>query len=249
MKNAFQEAGLSPNEARVYEALIELGQAPIELVSSNSKVHRRNVYDSISKLLDKGLVSESFVEDKRVYMAVNPSRLMDIIAEKESQIKTILPELERKFSEIETVEEAYIYRGIRKYTDYFNDIIEVGETVYFIGAKGAWLDPRLERLVANFQKERKRNKIKLKLLFDSGVKTKVPLALKIWGEYKLIPKKYDSTTTVVIYGDRVVTYICELGNVGKKPVLFFVRSKQLAEGYRKFFEFMWDHCPKHLATD
>ena len=48
-----REMGLSPNEARVYEALLKTGEASVQTIAIKSKVHRRNVYDAISKLMEK----------------------------------------------------------------------------------------------------------------------------------------------------------------------------------------------------
>ncbi len=32
------------------------------------------------------------------------------------------------------------------------------------------------------------------------------------------------------------------GQLDAEPVQFVMKSRKLADGYRKFFQFMWDHC-------
>ncbi|MDP2749775.1 MAG: helix-turn-helix domain-containing protein, partial [Nanoarchaeota archaeon] len=79
-----QKAGLSLNEARVYEALLNLGEVNVNKISIKSKVHRRNVYDSLNKLIEKGLASETFIKGEKSFKAINPERLKEIIKEKDN---------------------------------------------------------------------------------------------------------------------------------------------------------------------
>ena len=70
-----QKIGLSLNEARVYEALLYLGEVNVNKISIKSKVHRRNVYDSLNKLIGKGLASETFIKGEKFFKAIDPERL------------------------------------------------------------------------------------------------------------------------------------------------------------------------------
>jgi predicted transcriptional regulator len=240
----FQELGLSLNESRVYEALLSLGSSSIEQVAIKSKVHRRNIYDVLAKLLEKGLISEVFVHNRKEYRAINPSRLLDLLQEKEKKLEGIMPDLEKRFNKYEEAEAAYLYKGINGFKQYLQDILDVGETVYFIGAKAFWLDPRLKHFLVKFDQERKRKGIKFMHLFDYEVKEHKPEILKLVGKpYKFLPREYSSQTAVDIFGDMVVTFVgTQSGQLPEEPVQFVMKSRQLADGYRKFFQFMWDHC-------
>jgi len=239
-----REIGLSPNEAKVYEALLHTGEASVQTISIKSKVHRRNVYDSLNKLMEKGLASEVFVKGEKNFKAINPRRLLEIIKEKESKLDKFLPEMQAKYEAIEEKEEAYFYRGVQGFKNYLQDILKTKETVYFIGAKAFWLDPRLKHFLPRFQRERKKLGIKFMHLFDYEVKEQKPEILKFVGKpYKFLPKKYSSVTAVDIFGDYVVTFVgVKPGFLYEEPIQFVIKSRKLADGYRKFFQFMWDHC-------
>jgi predicted DNA-binding transcriptional regulator len=209
-----QKTGLSLNEARVYEALLYLGEANVNILSIKSKVHRRNVYDSLNKLMEKGLASETFVKMKRLYSTVQPEA------------------------------EAYLFKGIEGFKNYLQLILEQKQTVYFIGAKAFWLDPRLQYYLIHFDKERKKQGITFMHLFDYEVKEQKPEILTLVGKpYKFLPKKYSSATAVDIFGDYVVTFVgVKAGELYEEPLQFVLKNKLLAEGYRKFFQCMWDNC-------
>ncbi len=244
-EETLKEAGLSSNEAKVYETLLKVGEVSVQSISNRSGVHRRNVYDSLSKLIEKGLASEIFIKGEKRFKAVNPRRLLELIKEKEEKINEKIPEMESKFSITQAKEEAYFYRGIEGFKNYLKDIIDTGETVYFIGAKAFWLDERLKHFLPMFERDRKAKGIKFKHLFDHEIKEEKPEILKLAGKpYKFMPKKYSSSTAVDIFGPYVVTFVgVKPGELYDEPLMFVMKSKALADGYRKFFQFMWDSCP------
>ena len=236
--------GLSQNEARVYEALLNTGEASVQEISLKSKVHRRNVYDSLAKLQEKGLASESFVKGEKFFRPINPERLLEILKEKEEAIQKSLPNMQSLFKSVEPETEAYFYKGIEGFKNYLKDILATKETVYFIGAKAFWLDPRLQHYLTRFDKQRRKLGIKFMHLFDYEVKEQKPEILKVVGKpYKFLPKKYSSNTAIDIFGDYVVAFVgVGPGHLDETPTQFVMKSKMLADGYRKFFQFMWDHC-------
>jgi len=242
-ESLLRNIGLSQNEAKVYEALLKIGESSVQNISLKSNVHRRNVYDSLAKLQEKGLASESFIKGEKFFRPTNPNRILEIIKEKEEIILKSLPDMQDLFKTVEPKVEAYFYKGIEGFKNYLKDILTTKETVYFIGAKAFWLDPRLKHYLTRFDKERKKLGIKFMHLFDYEVKTQKPEILKLVGKpYKFLPKKYSSQTSIDIFGDYVVAFVgVSPGYLHEKPIQFVMKSKILADGYRKYFQFMWNH--------
>ena len=239
-----RETGLSPNESRVYESLLQLGESSVQKLSNKSKVHRRNVYDSLSKLIEKGLASEVFVKGEKHFKAVPPTRLLALLQEKEERISKSLPQMQKLYESTEEQEEAYLFRGIEGFKNYLQTILDTKETVYFIGAKAFWLVERLKHFLPRFQRERKRLGIKFVHIFDAEVKEQKPEILKLVGKpYRFLPKAYSSLATVDIFGPYVVTFVgVRPGQLDAEPLQFVMKSRRLADGYRKFFECLWDSC-------
>ncbi len=239
-----QKSGLSLNESRVYESLLNLGESNVNKISIKSKVHRRNVYDSLNKLIEKGLVSETFIKGEKFFKANNPERLREIILEKEIALNNFLPDMKKIYKSEQQDSEAYFFKGTEGFKNYLQLILEEKQTVYFIGAKAFWLDPRLSHYLKHFDKERKNQGIKFMHLFDYEVKEQKPEILKIVGNpYKFLPKNYSSSTAIDIFGDYVVMFVgVKPGELYEEPVQFVLKNKMLADGYRKFFQFMWDNC-------
>lgn len=245
-----EDIGLSPNEAKAYETLLNLGRASINTLAVEADIHRRNVYDSIAKLIKKGLVAEEFVSGTKYVRAINPSRLLDIVREKESKINSVLPSLQKRFEQKSSKEGAIVYKGIEGFKNYLSDILEVNEPVYLIGAKALWLDERLQYFLPKFDKQRIKQGIHFKHIFDYEVKLMSPDILKLrMNEYKFLPKEYSSSVAIDIFGDRVVTfYGVSPGHLPEDPVQFNIVSKQIADGYKKYFNFMWKNLGAAVKT-
>jgi len=69
----FQELGLSPNEARIYEALLELGKSTVGKIATKTNIHRRNVYDAVNRLVEKGIITPVIGDKDNHYIPVDPN--------------------------------------------------------------------------------------------------------------------------------------------------------------------------------
>ncbi len=240
----YESLGLSPNEAKIYESLIGTGESGISAISVNAKIHRRNAYDAIHRLIDKGLVFEIFSSGENKYNAVDPDKLTELLSEKQTSLQKILPELKHKFKHRLAPEEAYIYRGLEGQKNIWRDVLRVGQENFVVGAKGGWLEPKLEASREAFFKEAARKKIKFHQIFDHEIKTLNPAFVKTWPgnlEYRYLPKEYSTNSIIHVFGDYVITYSgLELFKLKEDTVFFILHSKGLADSYRKWFWFMWN---------
>ena len=243
--STFQQLGFSKNEAILYETLIRYGELSVGQLAVKSKVHRRNVYDTLQRLLEKGMVFEILEHQEIRYQAVDPGKLKEIIQEKEQALLSIMPELEQFYRETPSGLQVYMYRGLEGWKNYMRDILRLGEDFYCIGGKGGWMDERLENFFPRFVKDAKKKKIKYFHLFDYEVKeSNHPITQFVGKEYKFFPPGYSAPASMDIFGDRV-TWVSEihLGGVGKDISFVTIQNTQLADAFRTWFKFMWDFCP------
>ena len=240
-----ESLGLSKNEAKIYETLLMFHDATIGTVATHSKIHRRNIYDSVNRLIEKGLVFQVLGEGDNLYRPVSPDKLMELVEEKRQQLKKIMPELQATYKKEPQFEATYIYKGIEGFKNYLRDILIAEEDVYLIGAKGCWFDPRLKTFLPQFLKEAERKKIKFHHLFDFEIKKQLPEVVASVGKpYKFLPKKYSTPAMVDIFGDHVVSFTgAGLGKISDEMTIFVNISRPLATSYKTWFGFMWDMCP------
>lgn len=245
----FEKLGLTPNEAKIYETLVTTNtELSVALISVKASVHRRNVYDALNRLLEKGLVFEIISKGDHLYRAVHPNKLLEVLREKEGQLQAVLPALSSAYESDPPYEAAYIYRGLEGYKNYRRDLLRVSEEVYFLGAKALWLTPGIPKSFhIDFKTQFEKKKIPYKTLFDPRVPDELPQVLEeIGGEFKILPKEYETIGVVDIFGDHVVTFTSEgVGNFGEHGSIFVMVNKDIADSYKQWFRFIWDHCREY----
>jgi sugar-specific transcriptional regulator TrmB len=242
------ELGLTHNEATLYETILSIGEASVTEISKQSGIHRRSIYDTLERLVEKGIVFQIFGQKENLYVASDPGKLIEMIESKEKTLKKILPYLEeirRKGWEIK--ESAFIYRGIEWYKNYMRDMARVAEDTYFLGAKGNWLTPGVSfALEEHFQKSLDRNGKKVQIIFDPRVRDRRDILDTAAGEYRFLPDDYATPGVVDVFGDYVVTFnSVDIGNFWENGSIFVMINRELAESYRTWFRFIWDSCPKN----
>lgn len=244
-EEVFKALGLSKNEAAIYEALLINGESSVERISRKSKVYRRNVYDTLNRLLEKGLVFEILESRQNKYQAVEPDKLMDLVQEREQLLAKVMPNLKKHYISVPHNQEVYIYRGPEGWKNYMRDILRLGEDFYSLGAKGAWLDKRSQPFFDQFIKEAKKKGIKMHHLFDHEVKEYFPDILNHVGEnYRFLPKGYSAPAAIDFFGDRVyIESDIKLGGFAEDFAITVVVNKDIAKAFRTWFKLIWDLLP------
>lgn len=91
----FEQLGLSPNEAKIYETLLESGESSVSVISLRAKIHRRNVYDALNRLVEKGVVFRIFQKGENRFKPVTPNKLLEILQEKKKQVRRSFTRIEK----------------------------------------------------------------------------------------------------------------------------------------------------------
>lgn len=232
--------GLSKNEAEIYETLIESGELGVSDISRKALIHRRNVYDCMNRLLQKGLVIELLAGSENHYKAVGPEKLKEILAEKKSILDSILPEMSRLYRSRPHKDEVYILKGVEGWKNYMREILRLNRTVYTIGGGGLWADPKIDIFFENFIKEAKEKKIVFKVLYDYEIITERRRIKGMLGDnYKILPEKYSTKASVDVFGDHVVILTKGEGGAIDDSILTVIVNPDIASSFKIWFKLMW----------
>ncbi|MEI7579565.1 MAG: helix-turn-helix domain-containing protein [bacterium] len=74
-------SGLSEHEAKIYYALLKFGDAGASALAKRTEIGRTNVYDYLTSLINKGLVTEMEKNSRRYFTAEDPKLLEEIVNE------------------------------------------------------------------------------------------------------------------------------------------------------------------------
>lgn len=230
IKEQLRLAGLTENEAKVYRTLLELGPNQAGTISRKTGLHRRVIYDTTDMLIKKGLIGYILKNNKRFFSASNPDRLLEIIKEKEAGILEIMPQMQMFFAQTKEKEETLFYKGKLGLKTVFEEQIKKGIKEILIIGGSIHANEILQFYLNWYTKKRVKEKIKMKIIFNSKQKHKIPFA-----EIKYLPEKYSSPMAINIYGENVAIILWSKDN----PFAVVIKNKEISEGYKKYFELMW----------
>ena len=235
-KELLLEAGLTEREVKVYLALLELGSTTTGALTKKSSIPNCKIYETLEKLIKKGLASYVIISNIKHFQASDPDMLLNFLDEKRKLVKDMIPELKSKQKHID-LQEANVYEGIKGIKTAFENILATlkpGEEYQVLTLGEELGNKNLKRFFLNYHLKRREKKISVRLVANQKVK-------KIWLKYYRqagLNIKYTNLklpSGIFIYKDKIMTLVW-----GEKPTAFVITSKNNAERYKEFFEDMWE---------
>lgn len=236
VREYIRKAGLTENEAKVYLALLEFGPNQAGLISRKSGLHRRVVYDTTEMLIKKGLIGYIQKNNKKLFQASSPNRILELIKEKEESISEIMPEMLLMFNKTKEKEETNFYKGKNGLKTVFEDQLELekGSEILIISPFPMAYDI-LPFYFKWYDKRRQEKRIKSKIIFHKTTSAEAKLPKIPLSEIRFLSEKYASPMAMNIYGDKVAIILWSKEN----PFAVVIKNKEIADGYRKHFDMMW----------
>ncbi len=230
--------GLTEKEIKIYLLIIKHREITAGEISKRTKDSRTHTYDTIKKLIEKGLVTCVIKNNIKFFKSVDPNKLLDYLDEKKSKIEHEEKEINKIIPEIKKLQKDFkkddvkieVYEGEEGLKTIMKDIIRENKNFITWGATNKVNKYLPDFFIRKYLNERKRKNIKARQLFTeiSGV-LKSPLSIN-----KKLPKEFASPTTTLVYGNKVVNFLwLEI------PRAILTENKELANSYKKHFELMW----------
>jgi len=236
--------GLSEREARVYQALLNLGPSTITKIVNETSIPSSKIYDILERLEHKGLVSHILIKGKKEFHPSDPKKLFDLIKEKEDLINEILPELDDLYKSTSEKIEAEIYKGKEGLKTILQDTLNSKE-VYNLGGSGLG-ETVLPYSVYHYYDKLNKKRINYKILaVNTELAKKQFSKLTKYKNVKIrfLPKSIKNLMSILVYGDKVAI-IPITPMIESKPIIILIKSKETADSYREYFKWIWEITKK-----
>lgn len=112
-ESTYEELGLSKNESKVYQILVEFGKLSSVEISAKSSVPYGKIYNVLNSLINKGLVKIVPEKNKR-FVATSPEHLLEYIKKKEEKLEKAKAIAKRLKQFYETKEKEAVTLGYGK---------------------------------------------------------------------------------------------------------------------------------------
>jgi len=238
-----EKIGLTKNEITIYLSLLELGTTTTGPLSKKSGLHSSRVYESLNKLIEKGLAGFVIKANRKYFSAADPDKILDIIEEEKRQAEQLLPQLRLLKKEKAVEEKSTVYEGYKGVKSVYDNIIRTlnkEDEILVFGARGADESFMSKTFFKEYTKRRITKGIKMKMIFNDDARETGKYYSKLQNtEVKYMPKDMKTPAAVDIYSNNVGTLILK-----PKPMVFLITSKEVADSYRQFFKMFWKICKR-----
>ncbi|MEK6895267.1 MAG: helix-turn-helix domain-containing protein [Nanoarchaeota archaeon] len=239
-----RKIGLSEGEIKIYKALLEIGATSINNIHEKVGIDRRNIYDILNKLIERGLISYIEEDGKRMFKISNPEKILSYIEEKKSnldevkkEISKIIPLMCEIFKSKKQELFAEIFKGPEGLKSVWDDMLNYG-SIYWIGS-GMYVPDRFPAYWSDWNKRRIQKRVQSHHLFRYEKRKDVNK--KLFTSCKFLPLEFSGNPTVTaVYGDKVAQMI-----LGENIFVFVIQSKELAENYERYHKYLWDNVSKN----
>lgn len=229
--------GLSSKESHVYLALLPKPEVGTSVLVRTTGLHGQFVYDALDRLESVGLVKHVIHNGRKKFSANPPSRLIELVEEKRSVAHMVAQQLSSRFVGQES-QDFEVYQGRSAFVAQqfaLLDTLPQEGVMYVIGSGGDQYMGLMEHQIDEYERVRVAKKIQIRYISTGGS----PLYLKVMAqtrrlfEYRVLPSPAPGVDTDIL-SDRIVFHL-----FGSPIVSFAFKNKEIAEGYKRFFEVLW----------
>lgn len=233
MYEVLEDIGLSRNESKVYVALSELGSTSATKIARKSKLDRANVYDSLERLKEKGLVSYISINGVKMYQSTNPECLKLLLAEKERKLNSIIPNLNLN-NDLADKKEISVHEGLKAFTNILENFLNYKEEILVFGIPKK-APEKMRFFIPHFHRRRIPMKIAMKHIYNHNAKERINYLNTLnYTNARFLNKNTESNVSTNICGEEVVLVLWE-----KNPITIQIKNLHIAQMYKIYFEILW----------
>ncbi len=234
--------GLNEKEAHVYTALLSRPATGSSALIKATGLHGQFVYEALERLEELGLAKHVIQAGRKKFSANSPTRLLALVEEKRVAAQSVVEDLQSHFQSPQN-QDFEVYKGHPAFvTSEFEMLKTVpdGGTIYVIGSGVDQYMSAMGLQVEEYERLRLVKNVHIRYLSTGGL----PLYLQVMAqtrklfEYRILPMPAPGVDTD-IYDESVIF------NFHGDPIIkFMFKNKVISEGYKKFFEVLWELSTK-----
>jgi len=237
--------GMTEGESKVYLALLELGSSSVGPIVKKSGVAYSNIYEILQRLINKGLASFILKSKTKYFQPSGPENLFGYLEKQEKELRAQKDILSSFIPKLKTLQksrpeqEAEIFVGLKGLRSAYEKLAveyKPGEWLFFYIHSEDYAKES-DIFYNSIARHFKDPKIKMK-----GIGNKDYRKSKFIKKAKFIKIRY---VDFPVPGNIDITHD-KIMIVSWKPVpiAFLVRSQQIADSMREYFESVWKIAKK-----
>lgn len=240
LQKQLEGIGLSEKESRVYLALLPRRDVGSSKIITATGLHGQFVYDALERLEKLGLAKHVIQNGRKKFSANPPLRLLSIVEEKRLAAQNIARQLQDRYSG-KHEQDFEVFQGENAFLMHQFDMLERvedgQEALAICGPSERFLATLGEGETDEFEELRIKKGLRVRYIGMEPMRerlTEMKKWRKLW-EFRIFPGQSTGLVDTDIWPDNLTF------NIFGDPILSFtITNKTVAEGYREFFESLWN---------
>ena len=239
IEQILQQAGLDQKEAKIYLAVLSLGEATVLPISKKANIGRTYCYDILDALAEKGLVTYVEKRGRRRYSATPPEMIKKLLIDKIEQFDEVLPDLKALYQKAPIRPKVRFFEGREGIEVLHEEILKEAKEVWFFGSISDWAK-RFPNYVEYVRKQIAKG-IKIRDLVRPGSEALKyqKIYKKGWQEMRFLPETAKFNTDNMLWNNKfvMISYGADLYAVS-------IESAEIAQTMRVIYEILWEKAKK-----
>lgn len=254
IKKTLIDLGLEAREADIYLATLKIGSGTIMEISRAGYIERTGIYYHLDRLIELGLLKMVNKGKRTVYLPTDPIKLKRLLQKKEKNLNQILPKLEKIFTKSAGKSVVSYYQGEEGLITLYEQLYKIAsklakENNYYIFGHSFDAYDALPDFFPKYIEKRSKLSVTTKIILPIDEKPSYKILNQtnnpeIIAKYNLhVPERRYLNRE---YGFRGTTFILDKYVASMDFENYFgtlIENQNLAQTWRVFFEFIWNHLP------
>ena len=244
-----QKLGLSPKEASVYIALLELGEpAAVTTIAKRAEINRTTTYDILTLLRKKNLAIYYTHKKIQYYSAESPEKLISYFEQQSrefdemaNEARTILPQLKSIHNAIPGKPRVQFFEGETGLIHVYEDTLTSSEEIRAYASDQA-NQQAVPSYFPNYYKRRASKNIPIRAIFPDTPKDRERHALDHveLRHSRIVPKSVmDFTLEINFYDNKIM--IADW----KEKLGIIIESAEITKVFKQSFDLAWEASEKY----
>jgi len=240
------EFGLNDKEAKVYLALLELGDGNVAQIAAKTGLKRAIIYIVLERLMQQGYASRTGRGKVLRFTAADPLQLFNSEQTRLTNFKFMLPLMRSLYNTPKSKPRFNYYEGKQAILTVYSEISRY-PTARFISSidrLNSFVPEEVDRWLTDYQRETQHHQTMHLLTDTSADQAAAKILIRNGQQVRLLPKGMLMDMDFSIYGEKVA-----ITSIGDPLFVVVIESQALANSITALFNLLWQNAePARLQS-
>jgi len=239
MDNELRQLGLTPNEIKVYNTLLEIGENTVGPVIKITGMHRQVAYDALEGLEKRNMIAKTTKTNRLYFRVADPQNILENIKQQGVMANRLVREISSKLKGQKRGQEIRVYEGEKDYRDLIkrkNDLQPPNTTYMVVSGMSLFYKDMMtkENVYENINRIRSERNINTKIILNDMHREEGKLLNRVNSETRYLPEGFTSPTSFDIWHDSI-TLIAHASGV----FCIEIKNDDFHKSYVTYFNLLW----------